>query len=796
MSVKNLTINTLTMKSKILLLFFALLVPATAPSQAVPGTGMVYYVSPSGCDCNDGSRENPFLTIQFAADIMEAGDRCVVLGGDYYESVAPRRSGTATSPLIFTAAPGEKVTISGTEPVTRWTRHSGDIWKAAMDWSMGKNNQVFFDGEMMNEARWPARPFGSNIMDPSGAFLDSADDNGIYHDGFPDSFGKIDDWEGTVIWVMASSKWTSWTRPVKGYDAAGKKVLLDVPDFSMGAMNPARPRSSYLGDHGDEFYLVNNFAFLNQPGQWYYNEDERMLYIIPPEGADPNNHKVTAKRRMVAFDLGGKDFIHVTGFDIHAATINMENSRNCMISDVRARYISHSRGGETSYYLGERSGIHVTGSGNTIRDSEIAFSAEHGILLGGTGNSVINCHIHNINYFGCYGTPVRIQGYKNMVSHNTIHDAGRDGIQSAGLAHLIKHNHVYHVGLIAHDLGMYYTVGNDGGGTEIRHNVFHDNLSEGIQFGLYLDNFTSNYLCHHNVIWGINLSALNLNKPSEYNIVAHNTVFGDLRNWGRWETDGMFGDILVNNLFTGTIFPHADYYLASNLAGISLDTASPADAALSGSRPGLGEGVYLPGITGQYKGTAPDIGAYQSGLPPWRAGHDFSNPPNPVYRLSETPLKNRIYNAGFELVTYIEPPGGDPLAGWQRTDAGNARIIRLSGPGTIETNPDTRNTYNGNGLELPGLGTDGVLQLVTGLEPGTAYVLAGWLKTDGNAEIRLGVRDHGGDEQFANVNGTSWQQPVVEFVTGPGSTSAMVFIQKSGKGTGFADNIGLVPSRK
>lgn len=779
-----------------LIIFLILSCPAIAATENMQAAGKVYYVSPSGCDCNSGAKEEPFETIQYAADIMKPGDRCIIGEGIYHETVVPGRSGTETAPVKFMAAPGERVTVTGASPVTEWIRHSGNIWKAPMEWSLGKNNQLFFDGEMMHEARWPSKPAGSDIMDPAGAYMTGAEDDGIIFDGFPAAFEDIDDWTGTVIWVMARSKWTSWTRPVHGYDAEKKKVLLSVPDFSEGHMNPANPepRGSWLGEHKDEFYLVNNFAFLDQPGEWFYNEDEQMLYIIPPSGVDPNRHRVTAKRLMTAFDLSGKSHIHITGIDIHAATINMENARNCMVRDVRARYISHSRGGETSYYLGERSGIYVSGSGNTIRDSEIAFSVEHGIHLGGTGNSVINCHIHNISYFGCYGTPVRITGYKNMLSHSTIHDAGRDGIQSAGLAHLIKYNHVYHVGLIAHDLGMYYTVGNDGGGTEIRHNIFHDNLSEGIQFGLYLDNFTTNYVCHHNVVWGVELGTLNFNRPSGFNIMANNTAFGTLRNWGRWETDGMYGNIVINNLMTGEIEPHPDYRLAANLTEAGIDTGSPLEAAVSDSRPGINEGIFIPGITGIYSGTAPDIGAFENGLPPWKAGHDFAKPPSPVYRLSDTPLKNRIYNAGFELSSYIDPPGGDPLIGWERTDAKNAQILSLSGPGTIMTDPDTRDTYNGNGVKLSGTDTDGIMQVVEGLEPNTTYILAGWLKTGDAAEIRIGVRGYGGEDLYGSVSGNLWEHSVLEFTTGPDVKEVTIVIQKTGPGTAFADNIGLVPS--
>lgn len=777
---------------KTLFVLIAFLLTVQVWSQDYSATGKIYHVDVAGNDGNPGTAGRPFRTIGHAARLMKPGDRCVIGGGDYYETVVPRKSGTETSPIKFFAATGERVTISGTSEVTGWHRHSGNIWKAPMQWSLGKNNQVFYNGIMLNEARWPNRPQSAGIMTPAGTYITDADSMGIIYDNFPESFAEIDSWEGTVIWVMANSKWTSWSRPVESYDAARKKVVFPIPDISWGRMNPAVPREEYLGDHGDEFYLVNNFAFLNHPGEWYYNEDEKMLYIIPPDDEDPKSARVTAKRRMTAFDLEDKAHIHISGIDIHAATINMENASNCMIRDIRALYISHSRGGETSYYLGEKTGIHVSGTGNVIRDSEIAFSVEHGIYLGGTGNSVINCHIHSINYFGCYGTPVRVSGFRNMVSHCTINEAGRDGIQVSGLAHLIQHNHVFDVGLIAHDLGMLYTVGNDGGGTEIRYNVFHDNLSEGLQLGLYLDNFTFNYICHHNVVWGVEGDPIRLNKPSEYNIMAHNTAFGDLNNWGRWESDGMFGDLVINNLLTGQITPHPDYHLANNITNASMDAFSPLIAATSKNRQGINQGIYIPKITGVYSGEAPDIGAYDQELPLWNAGHDFKNLPSPVYSLSDIPFRNRVFNACFELSSFIEPPGGDRLIGWERTDAGNAEVIR--GRGGIGENPGTRDTYIFNGVKFSGNGNDGILQEISGLEPNTTYVVAGWLKTGDANGIRIGIRDYGKSELYETVTGQNWAQPVIEFTTGPESRSATIFIQKTGNGTAFADNIGLVPS--
>ena len=60
-----------------------------------------YYVSTKGDDKNTGTKRNPFLTIQKAADIMMPGDICYIAAGIYNESVFPKNSGTEDNPIIF-----------------------------------------------------------------------------------------------------------------------------------------------------------------------------------------------------------------------------------------------------------------------------------------------------------------------------------------------------------------------------------------------------------------------------------------------------------------------------------------------------------------------------------------------------------------------------------------------------------------------------------------------------------------------------------------------------------------------
>ena len=83
-------------------------------------------------DTNAGTSEKPLKTISAAAMRVQAGDRVVIHAGQYRETVLINASGTIDAPIIFEAAPGETAVIKGSEIIKRWTRDTGEIWKATL----------------------------------------------------------------------------------------------------------------------------------------------------------------------------------------------------------------------------------------------------------------------------------------------------------------------------------------------------------------------------------------------------------------------------------------------------------------------------------------------------------------------------------------------------------------------------------------------------------------------------------------------------------------------------------------
>jgi hypothetical protein len=93
----------------------------------------VLHVATSGSDTGDGSAQQPFRTINRAAEVAQPGDTVVVHAGEYREWVKPRYGGLSDSRRItYAAASGEQVVIKGSERVTGWEPAGGTVWKATV----------------------------------------------------------------------------------------------------------------------------------------------------------------------------------------------------------------------------------------------------------------------------------------------------------------------------------------------------------------------------------------------------------------------------------------------------------------------------------------------------------------------------------------------------------------------------------------------------------------------------------------------------------------------------------------
>lgn len=94
---------------------------------------MEYHVAKTGSDCNPGTLQLPFLTINKAASIAVADDTVIVHEGVYREWVKPKFKGLSNKRRItYQAAEGEKAVIKGSEHIQNWEKVDGNVWKTVL----------------------------------------------------------------------------------------------------------------------------------------------------------------------------------------------------------------------------------------------------------------------------------------------------------------------------------------------------------------------------------------------------------------------------------------------------------------------------------------------------------------------------------------------------------------------------------------------------------------------------------------------------------------------------------------
>lgn len=88
--------------------------------------------------------------------LSEPGNECVIPGGRYHEHVTiTNKHGTPDKPIIIRGIDDEYLIIDGTvqiNPKGGWVKDDSGAYKAIIDEDVW---QLFIDGEMMTNARWP-----------------------------------------------------------------------------------------------------------------------------------------------------------------------------------------------------------------------------------------------------------------------------------------------------------------------------------------------------------------------------------------------------------------------------------------------------------------------------------------------------------------------------------------------------------------------------------------------------------------------------------------------------------------
>ncbi|MCP4783688.1 MAG: DUF1565 domain-containing protein [Fuerstiella sp.] len=648
------------------------LTPAFILLPVVPAQTADYWVAPSGNDANPGSRENPFRTIQKAMDVIRTGETCTVRAGTYRESVRIRNSGTAGKPIRLIAADGERVVFDGTDLLTGpWEHHQRGIYSTTVDGSL---EQVFVDGMMQIEARWPNMRF-TEIWDRTkwassehGSRKDLMICNALAHTGI--------DWTGALATLNVGHQYKTWTRDVTQYSTESNQFRYELNE----RLGDGKDDGATWAD--DRFYLSGKLEALDAATEWYYDAQHGRLYLWCDDGLSPAQHRVAVKRRTYAISADQQDHIEIVGFHFFAATFRMNECNHCLVDRCQLQFPVCSRRLEERTPRGKsrpEPSTLIAGDHNTIRRTSVALSNVGGLTMRGSHCRIENCIVHDVNWGGSISHPgIAILGRSDRDNHNvvsrcTVSGVGNIGILYRGPMSNIEHNHVFGVGRACRDIAAIHT-----GGVRARDSVAHHNwVHDSTGLGMRGDDQTRGLTFHHNVVWNCRRGIV---MKGNFNKVYHNTVLVDPQaeqatdsitipkraEPKKWWTPNP--TLPVQNedtwVFNNAAFLVADrggtptspsdlvshnVLLPRNLRSVFANASAQSLAAgtfdlrpAPGS-PLIDSGRQEPGLADEFRGTSPDAGAYEAGSERWTAGADW---------------KDQLI--GVEFVVRLEPPHKHP----------------------------------------------------------------------------------------------------------------------------------------
>lgn len=551
------------MKQGLLLLSLLAALAPGAPAAAE----RTFHVAPAplGDDAHAGSATHPFATLERARQAVRAhlaahelrDDLVVELRAGTYELAAPLRLEAADSgehgfAVVWRAAPGADVILSGGQRVTGWTRGSGDTWQAAL----GRETdfrQLWVDGRRAVRARTPNA--GRMLR------LDAEKQD----DGFDlprDLLAGVTTRPAEVE-VSVLIAWMHKRLRIARVADHGR------PDTVRAVIEPAEWDGVTKQPQGDRVYLGRSYwlenapEFLDAPGEFYLDRAAGVLHYRPRPGEDPARAEIVRPELESLIVLAGRPDAPVhdvrfegltlahTGWtrpnrhgfvDVQAnslvpadlaATADPQYRHNqrkdrvpaalqaCTADRIVVRGCRFTRLGGT--------GVMFThgGDDNVVEGNSFFDLAAGGIEFGEDAarpadprlfprrNRIANNFLAHLgeDYFGS----VAILGYYtdgSLITHNEIAGIpytavsqgwgwGNPPAPADSRANRITHNRVTNTMRRLDDGGGLYTTDRMPG-SEIAHNVVERMLPPDAhtQAGgaLYLDQFTAGVHMHHNVV--------------------------------------------------------------------------------------------------------------------------------------------------------------------------------------------------------------------------------------------------------------------------------------------------------
>ena len=440
-----------------------------------------YHVSPTGNDGNSGTSPaqawRTVARVQQMAANLQAGDQVLFeRGGTFPGQLTIPASGANNNPIVIGAyGTGPAPVISGAAPVTGWTLHQGNIWRASVAQPV---KYVFIGGSPMTLARHP----NTGWMNSGGGSTTSLTSGSITQ--------PSGHWTGARL-VVRSNNWCYESRDITAHTNS-------TLSFS--------PLQFNLGPYHWGFFICNSMAALDSPGEWFHDAASGQLYLWTPDGADPNTMPVEAS----IYDHG----VLATWQRQHIRIqdIAFKGQREAGVRNDGAAFVTVTNCSFEHLYMG----ISSYGSNGQYTNNVLTDTYATGMLVQDNNSVVSNNILTNIairpgmgeSAWGYFG--IRLIGNDNVVRGNTLENVGYSAIFLKGDP-LVERNHIRNAMAILNDGGGIHF--DEVNGMVVRENIVLDLLGS-------LETTGSNFHTYYKICHGIYFGFRNIQNT----IVEHNTV--------------------------------------------------------------------------------------------------------------------------------------------------------------------------------------------------------------------------------------------------------------------------------
>jgi len=459
---------------------------------ALPKAAATFHVAPGGDDAADGSKDHPLRSLLAARDAIrawrkahrdraaDASCRVVIHGGSYPVTATLRLekqdSGTASAPVVYQAAPGERPVFRGGVRLRDWKRVADAGVRERLDAAVRERvrqcdlralgvtdfgdatalrscPELFVDDVPQTLARWP-----------NEGFVRTGD---ILGDERFKVWGRIDGCkDGKFRFV--EDRPASWTDEpdvrLYGYwfwDWFEEFQTVAAVDPKARAFTLKKPYSRYGYRKDQRYRAVNVLRELDRPGEWYLDRTSGITYWLPPEGtdvADASTVLSVFREPHVIFE--GVEHVILLGLTFQESRgdgIHVRGGANALIAGCAFRRL----GGDAAIISGgKRHGLFgcvmhtlgCAGSRVTGGDRKALTRGEH---------FVENCVVYDIGRLKrTYSPAVRLDGCGNRIAHNLFESMPSSAMRVEGNDQLVELNNVRHVVKESDDQGGVDMFGN------------------------------------------------------------------------------------------------------------------------------------------------------------------------------------------------------------------------------------------------------------------------------------------------------------------------------------------------